>query len=1243
MGPLRARLLGGFDLRIGNRPLRNPASRVSRSVLAFLLLNSDRPHSRDLLAGTFWPDHSNAHARRRLSQSLWEIRRALAPAHLPVPFVVQLGDSVLLDPEARILVDHREFITELDHARQADTNFAQRDHLLEAVNLYRGDLLDGFYDDWIEQERQNTRHQFVLACRKLVDLLIGEGDYTRALTYAHRLVVIDPFDEAGHQLAMRLSVLMGDYGAAKRQYLTLSRLLRELGTTPSPQTTALSVAIAREQQLRPQIEVRFPEHPDETPLLVGRAAERRILQSRIDQTLLGQGGLVLIEGPHGFGKSRLLHQAVQDALWRGFEVAVGSWPQQGGGPYAAIREALRLTLTPLRRYQLSQTLPPAWMRELEYLTTRSRVPGQATPGLVVGFSQRPGMVEAVHRALEHLSQLGPFVLALDDLQWADPDSVQLLARWADAFRQTHLLILLAYQRLTAGRNPAMDSIVNRMLTQPWSTLLTLTPWVEAEVGAFLQVMGETTKISGVSTRTLVTATGGNPGLIIEKLQGRKARTSAASSPRPPELSPQAQHILQFLSAHQGSISAHEVSDASSIPTDTCLAALGELTQAGRVVSSSQGYSLARGENRTRQYGALPRTRRLDIHAALATTLARHRPDEPEIPARHFTLAAMPSEAAHYLEQAALRAMALGASQSAVQSFEEALHQLESASADTAEQYRVAACLEELLDLLGHRQQQDLVLSKMEALRTADVDADLLRRRSRWFADTDQLHRAVEAGQQSLRLAREAGDPAKTAAALSNLGLIACMSGQAAEGAAYLEEVVCLPGLSLRDHADARNALGQNLLDLQRFSEAETQLLAALAAYAELENPRGQAEVLGMLGTLRMERGESALALSALTKALDLSRTIAYRQGEALNALNRAILSATMGLPGAALLDFANAEAVYRSLDNQRGEALVLSNRAWLRHAVLGELEPAYLDVQTALHTYTASSDGRGRAQCLAILGSIEFAKGNREQADALFAESVILSREIGDHWIEAQAEIEWSRCWVGDGDADQAQRYATHACSLSEAKGMKALELEARALLIRSLVAKGEIRTALEQSSHLAVEADCAERPYSIALAQSLLCAAAGRTTEADAHLERAHRAVRAVLSDLSDDLRDIACHTVPEFRQIEDSWSRRAPRRVRTVVARADAPRGRRLLPDELLSVEWTIEEPDDARILNESARRRLRVARLVGEARNQGGAPTVSDLAAALGSSVSTIRRDLAALRAQGHLVQTRGNSLR
>ncbi|MGD9100760.1 MAG: DUF1670 domain-containing protein, partial [Anaerolineae bacterium] len=96
----------------------------------------------------------------------------------------------------------------------------------------------------------------------------------------------------------------------------------------------------------------------------------------------------------------------------------------------------------------------------------------------------------------------------------------------------------------------------------------------------------------------------------------------------------------------------------------------------------------------------------------------------------------------------------------------------------------------------------------------------------------------------------------------------------------------------------------------------------------------------------------------------------------------------------------------------------------------------------------------------------------------------------------------------------------------------------------------------------------------------------------------------------------------------------------VQVRLPRADAPSGRPLRDDEYVSVTWTVAAPEDDAIAGKVARRQRRLSRLLQEAQEQGAAPTVDDLAAALAVSRPTLRRDLAALRRAGREAQTRGS---
>ena len=111
------------------------------------------------------------------------------------------------------------------------------------------------------------------------------------------------------------------------------------------------------------------------------------------------------------------------------------------------------------------------------------------------------------------------------------------------------------------------------------------------------------------------------------------------------------------------------------------------------------------------------------------------------------------------------------------------------------------------------------------------------------------------------------------------------------------------------------------------------------------------------------------------------------------------------------------------------------------------------------------------------------------------------------------------------------------------------------------------------------------------------------------------------------------------EYRAIVEAVDRRAPRRVRTRLARRSIPTGGPLQEDDLVTVTWTVHAVEDDRFEDGGERRRHRLRRLLAEAEAHDAAPTVADLAEALGASVRTVRRDLQALRAAGVAAVTRG----
>ncbi len=108
---ISVRLLGGFSVRFGDQSLESlPPQAVS--LLSYLIVHRDRPQTRDLLAGRFWSELSEDRARKRLSNSLWQIKNATKAAGIP-ELLIATPSSIRVTTEYAISVDFEDFESQL--------------------------------------------------------------------------------------------------------------------------------------------------------------------------------------------------------------------------------------------------------------------------------------------------------------------------------------------------------------------------------------------------------------------------------------------------------------------------------------------------------------------------------------------------------------------------------------------------------------------------------------------------------------------------------------------------------------------------------------------------------------------------------------------------------------------------------------------------------------------------------------------------------------------------------------------------------------------------------------------------------------------------------------------------------------------------------------------------------------------------------------------------------------------------
>ncbi|MFQ5474107.1 MAG: tetratricopeptide repeat protein, partial [Dehalococcoidia bacterium] len=486
--------------------------------------------------------------------------------------------------------------------------------------------------------------------------------------------------------------------------------------------------------------------------------------------------------------------------------------------------------------------------------------------------------------------------------------------------------------------------------------------------------------------------------------------------------------------------------ASELEEQATLEAIDDLQRRRFLQSQDGSFAVDHDLMRRVVYDDLPLTRRLELHRRVALAIEASRPEEVEVLAHHFAVARLPDKAVTYLEAAARHAMTVHAYDTAAQHLSTASLMLDEIGAAAQRKYTAAAQHEEVLDVLGRREDQGQALRRMERYADERSRGDVLRRKAWWLAHQDRVQEAEETAQSALELAKASTDSGRVIEALTALGMIACFAGRAAEGVLFLEQAADFRHADASQVAHARNALGQNLIDLQRFDEAKSHLLAALALYKEAEDARGQAEVLGTLATMRMERGEPDSAESDFEQAIAISERVGYRHGEAVYRMNLGILYVITNRIGAAIEAFSQAEQAYSAMGNGRGRALVLSNAAWLWHGLIGDDEIASQQIREALSIYEAVGDERGIAQCHALMGSVLGRQGDMAGARGMYENALERTQRLQDFWLTAQCLREFASTELENNEVESGVAHALEAERLCSKYGMNDLLIGVRAL-----------------------------------------------------------------------------------------------------------------------------------------------------------------------------------------------------
>lgn len=1247
MPTLQISLLGDVRVLADGKPLALFPTRKTRSLFAYLVTHRSRTHTRAHLAGIFWGDYPEARAHRNLNTTLWRLRHAL-----PENCLLVEGDSIGFNPAGDYWLDVAAFEA---NCATPDTALTECTRALEeALGLYRGDFLEGWYEDWALIEGERLRLLYLRALHDLIDCYQASGALPQALECARRLLEKDSLREDAHRRLMELHAALGQRQAALAQFAECERVLKEeVGIAPARETVALY------QQIRSGTWAGFPGarlaspiapprksaavSPSATPRtpfddfgrveLVGRENELASLQKHLEELGANPCQLILLEGESGVGKTRLAEETVRVAEALNVMTLWGACPDlKSPPPYQGWVEVLRSGIAALK-HQDPLAVAPLWLSELSPLLPElaSEFPNLPARPSAPADQAQGRLLEAITQFLTGLARVNPQLIVLENLQWADPATLETWRYLLPRLRTLPVLFIVTlrpeelaeraelFQALVALES---TGLVERL------TLARLSPNQTATLARrTLGLTGEHTALAQFIYRE----TEGNPFFIKEVLKalieeghfrqqadGRwetpwdRTQNQAIVLPPPQgirhtlqrrlaSLAPASRNILDAASVLGPAFDLDVLQHTGGQNEETSLEATDDLLRRQLLIEEDDRLAFTHDKIRQVVYSSLSRTRCRFLHRQAGQALARLAPPAIEQLANHFYLAQDYAAAFPYCLQAGDRAKSLYANQSALTYYDWAI--------ESARQ-------------VDQRQAQHTALVAQE-------------QRGKVWEHLGQFQQALNDYAAVRQDAEALGDRATVARAVRREAWV--RGGHLGDWESGL--------------AGARRALS----------------LAREAA-----SPREESIALLDIGYFHNRRGEYPAALEALQAALGLARAMGDTDARAASLEYSVATYRALGEYTQALSACQEARQIWEQRNNRRAEALTIAEMGYV-YLDLGKLDEAEQSFCRAEEIAQAIEAPVTRMTALVGIGALERYRGRCEASVTTLTRADDLGKQIGCsdflrasiHWHRGMARCQWGTVETALADLDTA-------LVLARASKTPTLLVSVLNDAGRCFRQNGDLSRAIELHTEAFALAQQVTFPSGAITAQSELGlnrVVTGEHAKGFADLEQARLRASAftewkraevllnlaeayLIAGRSSEARDAAreCVSIADALGLELGTRGRAflecaqiPGQIRVTLKRARAPAGRPRRDDGQVAVLWTVDAGEsDAALLRQKGKgalRRARIVRLLEESAAQGGQPTQTDLANALNVTPRTIRQDFAALRRHRRPLRTRG----
>lgn len=244
MASIKVSLFGKFNIIFPNNSLYAIRARKVQELFVYLLMFRKQPQPRESLSEALWADQTVTQSRRNLRQTLWHLQSTLRKVRSSLKLDLLIEDGwIHIHLPTGFWLDIAEFEQIFDlvnHKHVRELSVEDFKAMQYAVDLYKGDLLEGWYQDWCIFERERFQMMQLMLLDKLVQYCEVNQKYDAGLAYGWQILRHDHAYERGHRQLMRLYALSGDRTQALYQYQRCCSALQvELGIEPSAMTRQL--------------------------------------------------------------------------------------------------------------------------------------------------------------------------------------------------------------------------------------------------------------------------------------------------------------------------------------------------------------------------------------------------------------------------------------------------------------------------------------------------------------------------------------------------------------------------------------------------------------------------------------------------------------------------------------------------------------------------------------------------------------------------------------------------------------------------------------------------------------------------------------------------------------------------------------------------------------------------------------------------------------------------------------------